>query len=425
MTVSFEVFICYKRLSAKDFAETLKKSLEEFGVHAFLDTKDIPTKFKGTEEWTNARDKAVIESKTFVLIITAGFDLSPEIKQELSLARKYSNKKFVYFRHKSLNHNLKIILDTEKLDLGIQTQIPFGTENDLVRKAHSVLVGNQDVSALSNESEEIIKKNDVESLIETRKIRMEHSTKLKDGFFKPWLETMEEYKDKCCEIGAKYSKVQGRMVSLKPKEPGNFEFYEQAMNHMKRSKLAKDWNNLKHTTLDLNEELAIIFEEIRVLILKEIDLPYWCPRYIGDYFGDKPDEYLCPDLFISSIYLEVRYRIAEGRKRIWGPGKMSPKNVGNGKMVYFLSYWDFEIASSPDEELMRKTQQLLSRLVEDKELTERIKSFVDKQKATYDKELEKVKLDTRDLINSIELGNVIKGKCRHCPKFPEYFRAKK
>lgn len=247
MTVPFDVFICYKRLSAEDFAETLKKSLEEFGIHAFLDTKDIPKKFRGIEEWTNARDKAVIESKTFVLIITTGFNLSPEIKQELSLARKYSDKKFVYFRHKSLSHNLKITLDTEKLDLGKQNQIPFGTENDLVRKAHSVLVDGQDVSALSNESKEIVKKNDVERLFETRKIRMEHSAKLKDGFFKPWLERMEAKKDTCCEIGAKYSKDEGRMVALKPKEPDNFEFYGEAMNHMKGSKLAKDWKNLKRS----------------------------------------------------------------------------------------------------------------------------------------------------------------------------------
>jgi len=145
------VFICYKRLSAQDFAETLKKSLEESGVHAFLDTKDIPNKFRGTEEWTKARDKAVIESKTFVFIITAGFDLSPEIKKELSLARKYANKEFVYFRHESLPPNLKIVLDTEELDLGKQNQVSFITTNDLVRKAYNILIDGQDVSTLSNE----------------------------------------------------------------------------------------------------------------------------------------------------------------------------------------------------------------------------------------------------------------------------------
>jgi len=149
--VSFDVFICYKRLSAQDFAETLKKSLEEFGVRAFLDIKDIPERFKGTEEWTKARDKAVIESKIFVLIITAGFNLSPEIKKELSLARKYADKEFVYFRHKSLKPNLKIVIDSEELDIGKQNQVSFSTENDLVRKAHSILIEGADISTVSNE----------------------------------------------------------------------------------------------------------------------------------------------------------------------------------------------------------------------------------------------------------------------------------
>lgn len=99
--VPFDAFICYKRLSAKDFAEALKKALEEFRINTFLDTKDIPTKFKGTEEWRNTIDKAIVESKVFLLIITASFNASPEIKRELSLARK-CNKDFVFFRHESL-----------------------------------------------------------------------------------------------------------------------------------------------------------------------------------------------------------------------------------------------------------------------------------------------------------------------------------
>lgn len=139
----FDVFICYKRNSGEDFAEHLKKGLEELGVHAFLDTKDIPNKFKGTQKWTDARDRTVIESKTFLLIITPGFDKSSEIKKELSLARKCENKEFVYFRHKDLTPNLKIILDNEELDMAEQQQVPFDTKHELLRKAHSILIEGQ------------------------------------------------------------------------------------------------------------------------------------------------------------------------------------------------------------------------------------------------------------------------------------------
>lgn len=149
--MSFDVFICYKRMSAEDFAEHLKKGLEEFGVHVFLDTKDIPRKLKGTQEWTDARDRTVVESRTFLLILTPGFDTSPEIAKELSLARECPNKEFVYFRHKDLTPNLKIVLDKETLDLGKQQQIPFDTKQDLLRKAHSILIeGHKAPIALSN-----------------------------------------------------------------------------------------------------------------------------------------------------------------------------------------------------------------------------------------------------------------------------------
>ena len=64
---------------------------------------------------------------------------------------------------------------------------------------------------------------------------------------------------------------------------------------------------------------------------------------------------------------------------------------------------------------MKKTQRLFSQLIEDEGYREKIKDFMTKQEETYDKELEKVKQDIRDIIKSIELGNIIKGKCKYCP----------
>lgn len=139
----FDAFICYKRNSGEDFAEHLKKGLEELGVHAFLDIRDIPEKFRGTQEWIDTRDRAVTESKTFLLIITPGFDKSPEIRKELSLARKYEDKEFLYFRHKDLTPNLRIMLDDEELDMAKQQQVPFDTKHELLRKAHSILIEGQ------------------------------------------------------------------------------------------------------------------------------------------------------------------------------------------------------------------------------------------------------------------------------------------
>lgn len=134
----FDVFICYKKSSGKDFAEHLKVGLEELGIHSFLDSKDIPKKVDGKEEWTNIRDKALGESKTFILVITPGFDLSPEVRNELSLARRLG-KDFIYFRHRDLGRKITVDLDNEKVDLGRQQQVSFETKEELLRLAHNIL----------------------------------------------------------------------------------------------------------------------------------------------------------------------------------------------------------------------------------------------------------------------------------------------
>lgn len=40
--LTYEIFICYKRITAADFATHLKTGLEELGYRTFLDATDIP-----------------------------------------------------------------------------------------------------------------------------------------------------------------------------------------------------------------------------------------------------------------------------------------------------------------------------------------------------------------------------------------------
>ena len=62
----FDVFLCYKKSTGKDFADHLKAGLEELGLHTFLDSKDIPQAVEGEEGWAKIRDQALLESKYFV-----------------------------------------------------------------------------------------------------------------------------------------------------------------------------------------------------------------------------------------------------------------------------------------------------------------------------------------------------------------------
>ena len=112
----FEVFLCYKKSSVKDYADHLKTGLEELGLHTFKDCKDIPQTVDTEEGWASSRDKALNESKYFVLIMTPGFDLSREVANEIRMARKQTNKTFIYFRHRSMGRNIVVNLEDEVFD---------------------------------------------------------------------------------------------------------------------------------------------------------------------------------------------------------------------------------------------------------------------------------------------------------------------
>ncbi len=135
----FNVFLCYKKSSGKDFADHLKLGLEELGLHTFEDCKDIPLTVDTEEGWAKCRDKALEESKYFVLIMTPGFNLSPEVVKEIEMARKQANKTFIFFRHRSMGRNIEVNLGSEILDLGKLEQVSFESKEELLRLADNIL----------------------------------------------------------------------------------------------------------------------------------------------------------------------------------------------------------------------------------------------------------------------------------------------
>jgi hypothetical protein len=149
----FDIFLCHKKSSGKDFADHLKAGLEELGYHTFLDSKDIPKMVDGKEEWIQIRDQAIADCNTFILLITPGFDLSPEVLKELRIARECAGKKFIYFRHRDLARKIILDLDGQKVDLGRQEQVSFESKEELLRLVHGILLKNKTlVQAKTNNS---------------------------------------------------------------------------------------------------------------------------------------------------------------------------------------------------------------------------------------------------------------------------------
>jgi hypothetical protein len=140
VSTPFDVFLCYKKSSGKDYADHLKSGLEELGLHTFEDCKDIPQTVDTEEGWACSRDKALEESKYFVLIMTPGFNLSREVANEIRMARKQTNKTFVYFRHRSMGRNTVVDFGDEVFDIGKLEQVSFETKEELLRLAHNILL---------------------------------------------------------------------------------------------------------------------------------------------------------------------------------------------------------------------------------------------------------------------------------------------
>ena len=139
-TRPFDVFLCYKKSSGKDYADHLKTGLEEAGFHTFQDCKDIPLTVDTEEGWACSRDKALAESKYFLLVMTPGFDLSQEVVNEVSMARKQANKTFVFFRHRSMGRKIVLHLGDESLDIGKLEQVSFENKEELLRLALNILL---------------------------------------------------------------------------------------------------------------------------------------------------------------------------------------------------------------------------------------------------------------------------------------------
>jgi hypothetical protein len=130
----FEVFICYKRYSADDFAKRLKEALGDYGISAFVDFVDIPKKYEFTAKWWESRDQAVRDCETFAMIVTVGFEKSQEIIKEIRLAREDEKKTYMCFRYSGLKPELIMNLGDESVNAKDWEQIEFTEAGELVRK---------------------------------------------------------------------------------------------------------------------------------------------------------------------------------------------------------------------------------------------------------------------------------------------------
>jgi len=132
--VSFEVFICHKKSSGGNLAEGLREALFDIGkIKAFVASKDLPNLVEYSTKWREFRNQAIHGCQIFVMLVTYGFENSPEIIEEIKLARQDARSRlFVVFRWKQRNHDISVNLGDEVLPLQQYNQLPFSDLGELV-----------------------------------------------------------------------------------------------------------------------------------------------------------------------------------------------------------------------------------------------------------------------------------------------------
>ena len=245
--------------------------------------------------------------------------------------------------------------------------------------------------------------------VELSKRRRDHSVILNNEVFKPWLAKLEEY----CEVGAVFDLDVDKLVSIEPKNPTDLEFFAEAKSHLepKYLDILNAWEELEGATLEHNKELATFLEKIRTLIVKEVAMP--C--YYRGMRGDQPKRYVRPDLLALHIYQIITHEIRTGRQWFGGKPKIQSVTYHEGTF-YELKWWNERPLASHERKEVEKYVPFIIQLVETPNYRSKAKNLLEKEAKVLRPKRADFQAKMTTLIKSIALGNVIRGKCQHCPK---------
>jgi hypothetical protein len=247
-----------------------------------------------------------------------------------------------------------------------------------------------------------------ERRVETLRRRREHSMKLNDGVLKPWLSKVGEY----CKIGATYSCDVHKIVGLKPNDPTELAYFDVAKSHLETRypSILEAWEEFKRVTYEHNQKLATVLEKIRTLIVKEFKMPcyYWS---LG---AKEPKAHVKPDRIAQQIYQEIEDRVKYNIKWFRGEPRISPVIISDEKF-YRLEWGNNLLIRSRDEKRVESSIPFISELVETQKFQEEEKSLTKRKNEFYQRRREDFEIEIKNVIKSIELGNILKGKCRFCP----------
>ena len=250
--------------------------------------------------------------------------------------------------------------------------------------------------------------------VERSQKRSQHSKE----FTKESLLVLTQRIQEVCQEGCKYDFESDKLVP-KPLQPyTSLPYYDYVKEHFISG--YKDewilWVVIEYNTNEYNKKYAEISEKIRQDLFKE-NPSLKEKEYYYKIGHIEPPIYVKPDYISSTIIEELLYRLKGFRE--WFPAGQLEKNTVSysGNVVYTLKSVNgsYVVQSRSTEDIEQIHSFILKKVIS----AELIKEVGTLQTLKEDKEMYINQLSSKvmNMKSSIELGNIIKGKCEVCKHF--------
>jgi len=243
---------------------------------------------------------------------------------------------------------------------------------------------------------------------EKSRLKREHSMTLVTQTIKPWLDS---YLGKCL-VGATYSGSDDKFVGYRPQDPVDLPYFDVVKQHFETgyTEILKEWEILQGKIHEHNLEVATFLDKIRTKAVKVTQLKQYHPLFPGEI----PEEYIIPENVSDSVHHALRYEIIN-RRGYFDKPKIY-KTQEDGMFLELRMGTTPKIAKAKDNPELEKIKSLINQLMADHENKQEVKRLIESEDilrtsatTTFDQQM-------KELIKSVELGNRLKGKCKHCPK---------
>lgn len=249
--------------------------------------------------------------------------------------------------------------------------------------------------------------------VEIARRRREHSVRLKEEALERWLNTLQS----CIGfIRRKERIVKGvfitknrRFKPIEPRDPPT-EFFEYFKQHLETGypNILKKWEKIKQMALSVNKQTANFLEKLCSIIAKEMKAEREKePRHL---LYRRPIRFVYPR-FAEAVYTELQSLLITKERKI----RYLHEEIKYENMEYTLSYDGSLIYKSNRVRDLKKGQTLFEKLIASQENLQEVKKLIE-QRQEVEKELRNFEKALRELKDSIDLGNILKGKCEYCPE---------